>query len=221
MLLVGHDRGCQLTFLFFFYIKLLVSHLLCSSLCSLSQASLCLVPVKVFLNWASKIVIQSLAAGTRVQKWRVFELRVLMGSCFSARVKAESLPCNGLFSNSYRSRWIFDFTLCQSWCFLFIPFFFISLAWKGIFSICLCFFPCWFWILDAFFLEISTTVWLIRKGRWIGDLQFWFLFLYLHYYFPVTETSSCCFSFMNITETFSSTTKEDHKNHPSSYVTLG
>jgi hypothetical protein len=26
---------------------------------------------------------------------------------------------------------------------------------------------------------------------------------------------------MNITETFSSTTKEDHKNHPSSYVTLG
>lgn len=68
LLLVGHDRGCQLTFFFFLYIKLLVSHLLCSSLCSLSQASLCLVPVKVFLNWASKIVIQSLAAGTRVQK---------------------------------------------------------------------------------------------------------------------------------------------------------
>lgn len=177
---------------------------------------------QVFLELGFKNSYSIFSSWNSCAKWRVFELRVLMGSCFSARVKAESLPCNGLFSNSYRSRWIFDFTLCQSWCFLFIPFFFsLSLAWKGIFSICLCFFPCGFWILDAFFLEISTTVWLIRKGRWIGDLQFWFLFLYLHYYFPVTETSSCCFSFMNITETFSSTTKEDHKNHPSSYVPLG
>jgi len=113
LLVVGHDRRrCRLQLAFFTYKALGFTLDLFLSLFPVSSLSLpCFYQSFLELGFNSHSIFSSCNLWP---KWRVFDVFVSMGSCFSARIKAESPPRNGMFTSTHiLFSMIFVLSVCQ------------------------------------------------------------------------------------------------------------